>query len=72
VDLVTFVEKQVGEVAAVLARDACDECFFHAGCWKISVARVDFDGRERKRRFHFALGRGLDFVRGYLNLRLCS
>jgi len=71
-DLVAFVKKKVGEVAAVLACDACDECFFHAGCWKILFARVDFDGRERKQCFHFCRRRGLDFVRGYLNLRLCS
>jgi hypothetical protein len=31
VNLVAFMQKKVGEVAAVLARDACDECFFHAG-----------------------------------------
>jgi hypothetical protein len=29
VDLVAFVQKEVGEVGSVLAGDASDECFFH-------------------------------------------
>jgi hypothetical protein len=28
-DFVAFVEKKVGEIAAVLSCDAGDECFFH-------------------------------------------
>jgi hypothetical protein len=48
VDLVTFFEQEVGEITAVLPRDAGDECFLHVRAAREQEPRP----LERKNKAH--------------------
>ena len=56
VHLVTALEQKLGEVAAILARDACDECFFHFRSARVFLCFAYVNQRQARDEATFFVG----------------